>query len=543
MLFCVNYGGKMVSIVIPAYNVEKYISKCLESIINQTFTDLEVLIVDDGSTDGTKRICCNWIKKDSRIRYYEIAHQGQGTARNKGIQESKGEYLVFVDADDWLELNALECMHCAMVRYDADIVYSDATIVVFDEKEQQVCSRYSFRVSVDIDKPCSLETKPELLHRRNGAFWIKMYKKSWLFNELCRQPGHPYEDIATIPLVFLKARKIVRVKERLYNYHAFRSGNTVTNNKNTRYIVMSISEIIADFKAKEVFDHYRIPLMKLIISLAQDVFSKLRDDQSEEAVICRNVIMKIMEDNFCDVYKPRRYVIWGSYNTYKAVTKNIKDMENEIDYYTGSSIISCMSRPVIDGQHMYPGNSPARYKWVKADFEKKFIKRYGNGVNDEILVIDFLEERCNLQKYNESWITLSEYVNDFLENGEVLEVGTDDFISLWEKKAVEFLNFIEKHFRKENIILVRQYLTPWFGEYGKDNMFEQKNILVINKMLEHFYDFFLKYLTGIVVLDVPDKYNYCDTLFQYGCHPHYLNEMAYYEMADEILDIVQKNGE
>ena len=292
-----------ISIIIPAYNVEKYISKCLESIINQTFTDYEVLIVDDGSTDGTKCVCRDWIKKDCRIRYYEIAHQGQGPARNKGIQESKGEYLVFVDADDWLELNALECMHCAMVKYDADIAYSDATIVVFDEKEQQVYSKYSFRVSVDIDEPCTLETKPELLYRRNSTFCIKMYRKSWLFNELCRQPGHPYEDASTIPLVFFKARKIVQVKARLYNYHAFRAGNTVTQNSNIVYLVDTIEEIINDFKEKGVFDKYRISLMKLTVSLAQDTFTKLKNNLTEEAVICRKTIMKIMEDNFEALYK------------------------------------------------------------------------------------------------------------------------------------------------------------------------------------------------------------------------------------------------
>ena len=96
------------SVIVPVYKVEKYIHKCVDSILNQTFTDFELILVDDGSPDNCGRICDEYAEKDSRVRVIHKKNGGVSDARNVGVVESKGDYISFVDPDDWIETNALE---------------------------------------------------------------------------------------------------------------------------------------------------------------------------------------------------------------------------------------------------------------------------------------------------------------------------------------------------------------------------------------------------------------------------------------------------
>ena len=102
--------SKLVSVIIPVYNVERYLKKCIDSILNQTYKNLEIILVDDGSTDCSSKICDEYAKNDTRILVIHKANGGQSEARNIGISESKGEYIFFVDSDDYIEYNAIETM-------------------------------------------------------------------------------------------------------------------------------------------------------------------------------------------------------------------------------------------------------------------------------------------------------------------------------------------------------------------------------------------------------------------------------------------------
>ena len=112
-----------VSIIIPVYNAEKYLVKCLDSVINQTLNNIEIIIIDDGSTDGSSEICMEYAAKDSRIIYYKKENEGLAAARQDGIDRASGEYIGFVDSDDWLELNMYERMYGEAIKENADIVF------------------------------------------------------------------------------------------------------------------------------------------------------------------------------------------------------------------------------------------------------------------------------------------------------------------------------------------------------------------------------------------------------------------------------------
>lgn len=110
----------MVSIIVPVYNMEKYVIECIESLINQTFEDIEIILVDDGSTDNSGKICDTYLQKDERVQVYHINNSGPSFARNFGVKKSKGEYIMFVDADDWIDIDTIEI--CLKDAKNSDIV-------------------------------------------------------------------------------------------------------------------------------------------------------------------------------------------------------------------------------------------------------------------------------------------------------------------------------------------------------------------------------------------------------------------------------------
>ena len=117
----------MISVIVPVYNVEKYLRACLESIVNQTYRDLEIILVDDGSTDSSGIICGEYAEKDARVKVIHKENGGASSARNAGLNIAQGEYITFVDSDDTIELDMIDCL-LSSVR-EADVVICKARIV------------------------------------------------------------------------------------------------------------------------------------------------------------------------------------------------------------------------------------------------------------------------------------------------------------------------------------------------------------------------------------------------------------------------------
>ena len=124
----------MISIIIPVYNVSQYLNECIQSVVNQSYNDFECILIDDGSSDGSEIICDQWEQKDSRIKVIHQPNQGGATARNRGITEALGEYIAFIDSDDWIDSDYLYQLVQPIEKYNVDLVvcglqqhYSDGT--------------------------------------------------------------------------------------------------------------------------------------------------------------------------------------------------------------------------------------------------------------------------------------------------------------------------------------------------------------------------------------------------------------------------------
>lgn len=203
----------LISIIVPVYNVEKYLGKCLDTIINQTYKNIEILVVNDGSTDDSDKILKEYYKKDKRIRIINKKNGGLSSARNKGIDKASGKYLSFIDSDDYIENDMIETLYKTIFKEEADI--SICEFIEEDEmnpkqvtQQQEVINIYNKDEAI---KELILDKKIT-----NHA-WNKLYKKD-LFENIRYPEGRNMEDIATTYKLFLKSNKIVKTNQIKYHY-------------------------------------------------------------------------------------------------------------------------------------------------------------------------------------------------------------------------------------------------------------------------------------------------------------------------------------
>jgi glycosyltransferase involved in cell wall biosynthesis len=197
-------NNSLVSVVVPVYNIKNYIEKCLESIISQSYENLEIVVVDDGSTDESGRLCDEFAKKDKRVKVFHKKNGGLSDARNFGIKKSQGEIVALVDGDDYVDADYIKAMYEVMVKDDSDIV-----VCGFDNIIPS-----SFVVSGEE------ATKKLLVEQENIEIvaWNKLYKKE-LFEKGIEYPvGDKHEDALTTYKLFAEAKKVSYVSKSLYHY-------------------------------------------------------------------------------------------------------------------------------------------------------------------------------------------------------------------------------------------------------------------------------------------------------------------------------------
>lgn len=201
----------MISVIIPVYNVEKYISQCLESVCNQTYSDLEIILVDDGSTDESGKICDEYAQKDSRIKVIHQLNGGAAAAKNAGLRAATGTHLSFVDSDDFLEPGAYRHMLQIMQEHGADVVqcsyrdvFRDHTVERLLQIDKEVLSVTEFLTLLTKDWTCSLMTD-------------KLFERS-IFEGIFFETGHKIDDEYFTYRGIMNAKKIVRDSQIVYNY-------------------------------------------------------------------------------------------------------------------------------------------------------------------------------------------------------------------------------------------------------------------------------------------------------------------------------------
>lgn len=194
----------LVSIVVPVYNVEKYVEKCLESLILQSYKDLEIIVVDDGSTDNSGRICDEFSRKDKRIKVFHKKNGGLSSARNFGLKRTSGEFITFIDSDDFVDKSFVGKM-ISVFSDDVDIVECGYNNIL-----PEACIMTGKEATIKL-----------LIEQENLEMvaWNKLYRRSlFLKNDILYPEGKKFEDTLTTYKLFAMANKVAMIGESLYNY-------------------------------------------------------------------------------------------------------------------------------------------------------------------------------------------------------------------------------------------------------------------------------------------------------------------------------------
>lgn len=214
----------MISVIVPVYNVETYLERCITSIVKQSFKDLEILLIDDGSTDNSGLICDKWAEKDKRIHVIHKKNGGLSEARNTGLDIYKGEYVCFVDSDDYLEIDILEELMCALEKNKADIAVCN---FIYEYEERMKHHYEEFRIEEELH----LTGRQFMLwgikerHSFGVVVWNKLFKRK-IFQKLRFPKGKFHEDEFVFHEIMYNCKSVICIPKT--GYHYFQREGSIT---------------------------------------------------------------------------------------------------------------------------------------------------------------------------------------------------------------------------------------------------------------------------------------------------------------------------
>ena len=276
----------MLSVIIPVYNVENYLNECLDSVTSQTLEDMEIICIDDGSTDNSPDILKEYSKKDKRIKIITKENGGQATARNLGIKEAQGEYIAFVDSDDFIEPTMFEKLYTKAKDNNLDIAM--CKIATYDNQTEEIKDNvwyYMLGVFRDFEKDIfnHKDTKEFTCHIAVTPY-NKIYKTTLLKeNNILFPEGLIFEDEKFFYDTYLRAKRVSIVDEFLYYYRINRKGSTVDTIKDNDFSdIVPISKLIREtFKETDNYEDYKILLSNRFIHLQLARFTQTSQKYKE----------------------------------------------------------------------------------------------------------------------------------------------------------------------------------------------------------------------------------------------------------------------
>lgn len=251
---------ELISVILPIYNVDKYLKQCLDSILNQTYKNLEIILVDDGSKDNSGKICDKYSKKDNRIKVIHKRNGGVSSARNTGLHVATGEYISFIDPDDFVEPYFIEKMHALMVENDCDIVqcdffrYVDGNIIdeIVENSKVEKISVYEFQKRLYTDN-----------YIQTAVLWDKIYKK-YIFDNIIFPEGKINEDEAKIHEIIDACNSDVIVTNQRWYYYRSAPNSIMKKKYNVSRldIIPAMQSRLKFFKEKNEQELYFLTLIK-----------------------------------------------------------------------------------------------------------------------------------------------------------------------------------------------------------------------------------------------------------------------------------------
>ena len=227
--------NEKISVIIPIYKVEKYLDKCVESVVNQTYKNLEIILVDDGSPDNCPKMCDEWAKKDNRIKVIHKPNGGLSDARNAGLDNMTGKYVTFLDSDDYLDSAFCKTLYDLIKKYNAD--FAAAFLKWFSDDPNEPMPSDVYLNAEYVEKYVEEDLVPSYLFKKEIPNFVssgsKLYKKE-IFNDIRFDYGKLHEDAFILPKILLNTKSFVYTNKLLYNYYQ-RSTSIMHTRKDKSY--------------------------------------------------------------------------------------------------------------------------------------------------------------------------------------------------------------------------------------------------------------------------------------------------------------------
>lgn len=245
----------LVSVVVAAYNVERYIEKCIKSLMGQTYRNLEILLIDDGATDKSREICDQYAKIDSRIRVIHKDNGGLSDVRNMGLAQAAGVYLMYVDGDDYVSENYVETAVSCAEKNHADVVIFD-----FEEIEEDTGRRDRWSMKLPRDTVLNARQMSKVLTVTPSS-WNKLYRLEFFHNTGLTYPlGRNYEDLTMNPRLLANAARIVYLQSEPLYYYILRDGSIMrSRNFEKSYLQRkaAIEDVLSYFREQGIYETFQ----------------------------------------------------------------------------------------------------------------------------------------------------------------------------------------------------------------------------------------------------------------------------------------------
>ena len=320
----------LISIIIPIYNVEKYMEKCLNSVVNQTYNNIEIILIDDGSKDKSREICDNYAKKDNRIKVVHKENNGVSSARNTGIDMSKGKYITFIDSDDYIDTDYIETLYKLCTRNDADI----AICGVKDEDFDGNVVNESNEIKKKLNKK---EMLKELLSEQHffGVCWAKFYKKDIIGNIRFNENMKIAEDFEFLYKLLDKVNvAYVDTTKKLYHF-LIREGSATKSGFNLEWkkqinlceeIINDVSVYWPDIEEYAIKRYFKAVMPCMITALKSNSnyedIKYLRDKLKEyKRQINKNILITKKQKFFFYIVMINPYILKNIFNIKKNLIK------------------------------------------------------------------------------------------------------------------------------------------------------------------------------------------------------------------------------
>ena len=398
--------GEKITVIVPVYNVENYLQKCLDSLLSQTYKNLEIIVVNDGSTDNSGNICQEYAQKDNRIIYIETENSGQSAARNFGLDRMTGSYVTFVDSDDWVEQDYVEVLYRKLMEYQADIAV--ANYYSYNESE----GMYYFHIFGDsyyekvYDNVSIFENLYESSEMKSFALisaWGKLYRAD-LFNDLRFDKVKLGEDGYLNQKIYLLAKKTIYLNKGLYAYRQREgSSSRIWTEKRIHALVDAMSEritLLANL-GYPLEKHLSVYRQMLEVSLANGQASGLSETNTYKEFEAKKCLLEELTNK---KKKDKKAIVLAANFSY---ADQVMTTVKSICYH----------------------NRSLRFYLINSDFPNEWFKQLNKRLekfDSEIINCRVTSEQISLYKTDISYtVFLRYFVADFVKEDKALYLDCD----------------------------------------------------------------------------------------------------------------------